>query len=67
MKLFVKEDYVIPGISYSGGSTIDVDDLLGRWLLSDAPNTFEKVTEEKAEKQPPVDKMVRKAPRRKAI
>ena len=64
MKLKVLRQYGSPRGSWKAGEEIEVDEELGLWLLDDAPGSFEKI-EEKALDEPPEDKMVKSAPKKK--
>ena len=71
MKLYCTGRYVntARGLGYTPGpEPLDVSEELGRYLLADAPGCFatEPTTTGKAPEQPPLDKMVRTAGRKKA-
>lgn len=65
IKLKVVEDYVNKDLRYGAGSVIDVPEVLGLWLMRDAPGCFERIApavpSEKAITAAPADKMQRRA------
>ena len=80
VKLKVLQDYRSWDIVYKAGEEIEVPETMATWLMNDAPVAFERIQEQpptppqplagegeekKAVEQPPKDKMVRRAPRKK--
>lgn len=69
MKLYVISDYQSNRAYYKAGQEIEVDDLLGHWLLADASGCFSlepPKVEAKEIEEPPKDKQVKRAPRKKS-
>lgn len=64
MKLKTLRKYRSHRGAWEAGEEITVDNELGTWLLRDAPGCFEEMTE-KALDEPPEDKMVKSAPKKK--
>lgn len=52
------------GLAYAADQVIEVDAALAAWLLADAPENFTPVVVETLD-APPVDKQVKRAPRKK--
>ena len=69
MKLYVLNDYKNRQLSYSAGQEIEVDPEMASFLLADAPGCFsdEPPVIEKALDEPPKDKAVKRAPRKKRV
>lgn len=68
VNLRVVADYRSGVLFYAAGTEIVVTYDLATWLQNDAPGCFEAVVEQPAVKdieQPPADKMLKRAPRRK--
>ena len=67
MKLYVLSDYRNRQLSYSAGQEIEVDPEMASYLFADAPGCFsdEPPVVEKALDEPPTNKQVRRAPRKK--
>lgn len=64
MKLKVLDNYKSHRGAWEAGEEITVDEELGQWLQRDSPGSFEKIGE-KALDEPPEDKMVAAAPKKK--
>jgi hypothetical protein len=64
VKLKVLVDYKSHRAAYEKGQEIDIDEALALWLQDDAPGCFEEIVE-KALDEPPADKMVKSAPKKK--
>lgn len=76
LKLRVRDAYSHGprGLHYAAGQVIVVDETLGAWLRADAPDNFapfvERVIEPvktEALDEPPADKQVKRAPRKKGL
>lgn len=68
MKLKVTADYVngARGIGFRAGQEIEVPEVFGRWLQSDAPEVFEVVGEDEGlPDKPPADKAVKRSSTRR--
>jgi len=68
MKLRVLRGYRNKRLSFRPNTVVEVRDEIGKWLLENVPDAFEEIIEPQVIKdteQPPVDKMMRHAPRRK--
>ena len=64
MKLKILGGYSSHRGAWRKGEEIEVEEELGHWLLRDSPGSFEIVVE-KAMDEPPEDKMVKSAPKKK--
>lgn len=71
LKLTVRHEYHHEprNLHYAAGQVIDVDATLGAWLCADAPDNFAPFVEPptKTLDAPPVDKQVKRAPRKKGL
>ncbi len=67
MRLEVLHSYRSRDLSYEAGQVIEVDTERAAFLMRDAPGCFREAVpaETKALDAPPVDKQVKRAPRRK--
>ena len=67
MKLYVLSDYKNRQLSYTAGDEIEVDPEVANYLIADSPGSFsyEPPKAEKAVDEPPADKQVKRAPRKK--
>jgi hypothetical protein len=66
MKLYVLNDYKNRQLSYQAGDEIEVDPDVAAYLVADAPGSFAYEPPIKGLDEPPKDKAVKRAPRKKA-